>query len=291
MKPSSFEYLRPETADEVQAALAQDPDETKILAGGQSLVPMMNFRLARPSRIVDINAVPGLAGMSERDGRLRIETRTRHLTVQNKSGDDPLTTLLRSAAHQIGHLPIRTRGTFGGSLAHCDAASEWCLIARLLDAEIEVESLARGARTIAAEDFFCSIFTTAMEPDEMLRAVTLPLLGAGHRVGIAEFARRAGDFAIVAVTSDVEVVDGTIAAARVCIGGVSDIPFRSQAAEEVLIGQPWPESFATSTLAREAGEAAAREVDPGSDAHGSAEYRRDLVRALLPRSVREQAPR
>ena len=289
MKPSSFEYARPATSAEVLAILAEDPDETKILAGGQSLVPMMNFRLARPSRIVDINAIPGLSGMEVAGDRLTIATRTRHLEVQNKAGTDPLSRLLRSAAHQIGHLPIRTRGTFGGSLAHCDAASEWCLVARLLDAEIDVESQSRGRRTIAAEDFFLSIFTTAMEPDEMLMSVSVPQLGEAHQAGIAEFARRAGDFAIIAVTTDVEIIDGAVASARVCIGGVSDVPFRSASAEQVLLGQEWPAEPSTSKLAQAAAEAAADEVEPSSDAHGSAEYRQDLVRALLPRSLAQGA--
>lgn len=286
MKPSSFEYLRPESVDEVLAQLAADPEETKILAGGQSLVPMMNFRLARPSRLVDINAVPGLAGTQGDADRFVIRTRTRHVDVQNLPGSDALRTLLRGAAHHVGHLPIRTRGTFGGSLAHCDAASEWCLVSRLLDADIVVTSQARGPRTIPAAGFFLSIFTTAMQPDELLLSASLPRLDETHHTGIAEFARRAGDFAIVAVATDVSVVGGQVAAARVCIGGVTDVPFRSEAAERVLLGATWS---ATETqhaaLLRAAAEAAADEVDPPSDLHGSSEYRRDLVRALLPRAI------
>lgn len=289
MKPPVFDYVKAESREEVLGLIRQDPDETKILAGGQSLVPMMNFRLARPARLVDINHVPGLDQVSERSDRLVIGARTRHLTLQNKSGADPLTSLMRRAAHQIGHLPIRTRGTFGGSLAHCDAASEWCLLARLLDAEITVESEERGSRTIAAEDFFLSIFTTAMQPDELLVEVSLPLLADEHCTGIAEFARRAGDFAIVAVTTDVTVRDGIVREVRVCVGGVSEVPFRSSAAEELLLGISWPQDVATDAGVRAAAEAAADEVDPSSDAHGSAEYRRDLVRALLPRSLAQGA--
>ncbi|EWT06677.1 molybdopterin dehydrogenase [Intrasporangium chromatireducens Q5-1] len=286
MKPAAFDYVRPRSVDEVLVELAADPDETKVLAGGQSLVPMMNFRLARPSRLVDINDAPGLDGVERVDGHLVIRTRTRHLTVQNLPGADPLTRLLRSAAHQVGHLPIRTRGTFGGSLAHCDAASEWCLVATLLDAQIVVTSAARGERTIPARDFFQSIFTTAMEPDELLLSVSLPVLDDTHTAGIAEFARRAGDFAIVAVTTDVAVTDGTVTSARVCIGGVSDIPFRSAAAEAVLTGAAWPEHDAGgSALVQAAAEAAADEVDPPTDSHGTGDYRRDLVRALLPRAI------
>ena len=288
MKPSSFDYVRPSTKAEVLTLLAQDPDESKILAGGQSLVPMMNFRLARPGKLIDINSVPGLAGIDERGDRLHIAARTRHISVQNYAGNGPLAKVLRYAATQVGHLPIRTRGTFGGSLAHSDAASEWCLIARLFDAEVTVESV-RGQRTIGATDFFQSLFTTAMEPDELLVDVSLPLLDSTHQTGFAEFARRAGDFAIVAVTTDIAVNSGRVTAARVCVGGVSDIPFRSEAAESLLTGSVWPETPAKSDLIIEAAEAIAAEVTPSSDSHGDAAYRKDLIRALFPRSVAQGA--
>ena len=285
MKPPVFDYVSAKSRQEVLNILREDPDETKVLAGGQSLVPMMNFRLARPSKLVDINHVPGLDYVESSDRGLVIGARTRHLTMQNKGGSDPLSSLLRRSAHYIGHLPIRTRGTFGGSLAHCDSASEWCLVARLLDAEIVVESASRGARTIAAEDFFLSIFTTALEPDELLTEVVLPNLGEDHQTGIAEFARRAGDFAIVAVTTDITVDDKSIKDARVCIGGVSEVPFRSSAAEDALRGIDLSDPKQAQIGIRGAAEAAASEVEPGSDAHGSSEYRRDLVRALLPKAL------
>jgi carbon-monoxide dehydrogenase medium subunit len=284
VKPGLFEYVRPESLEEALAVLAQDPDDSKVLAGGQSLIPMMNFRLARPERLVDINRVPGLAGIERRGDRLHIAARTRHLALQNTDVAGPLGHLLRRAAVNVGHLPIRTRGTFGGSIAHCDAASEWCLVARLLDAEMTVRSQARGERTIAAGDFFRSIFTTAMETDEILTSVSLPGLDDTYLTGISEFARRAGDFAIVAATAAVQVTDGVVTDARVSLGGVSEVPFRSTAAEETMRGQEW-----SPELIRAAAEAAAVEADPPSDVHGDAEYRRDLVRALLPRALRGQA--
>jgi carbon-monoxide dehydrogenase medium subunit len=284
VKPSPFEYVRPDTLDEALAVLAQDPDESKVLAGGQSLIPMMNFRLARPERLVDINRVPGLAGTELRADRLHIAARTRHLALQNTDVQGPLGHLLRRAAVNVGHLPIRTRGTFGGSIAHCDAASEWCLVAALLDAEMTVRSEARGERSIAAADFFQSIFTTAMESDEILTSISLPALDDTYVTGISEFARRAGDFAIVAATAAVQVTDGIVTDARVSLGGVSEIPFRSTAAEQTMLGEEWSPS-----LVEAAAEAAAIEVDPPSDTHGDAEYRRDLVRALLPRALRERS--
>lgn len=280
MKPAPFEYVRPDTLDEALAVLADAPDESKVLAGGQSLIPMMNFRLARPERLIDINRIPGLSGLSSDRDRVRIETRTRHLALQNTDHPGPLGSLLRRAAVKVGHLPIRTRGTFGGSLAHCDSASEWCLVARLLDAELTVRSAGRGERTVPAEDFFQAIFTTALEPDEILTSISLPELDGSYRTGIAEFARRAGDFAIVAATSAVKLTDGVVTDARVCLGGVHEIPLRARAAEATLLGREW-----SAELAGEAAAAAAAEVDPPSDAHGDADYRRDLVSTLLTRSL------
>jgi carbon-monoxide dehydrogenase medium subunit len=285
VKPSPFEYSRPATLAEALAVLAQDPDDSKVLAGGQSLVPMMNFRLASPARLVDINRVPGLDGFAVDGDRLRIGARTRHLAVQNTNHPGPLGRLLRQAAAHVGHLPIRTRGTFGGSIAHCDAASEWCQVAALLDAEMTAVSAAHGERTIAASDFFQSIFMTALEPDEILTSVSLPLLADSWVTGIAEFARRAGDFGIVTATAAVNIVDGVVIEARVSLGGVHEVPFRSAAAETTLIGQELTDDLVTA-----AAEAAAAEVDPPSDTHGDAAYRRDLVRALLPRALKAPAP-
>ncbi|MEO3858275.1 xanthine dehydrogenase family protein subunit M [Acrocarpospora sp. B8E8] len=280
MKPSPFEYVRPRDLAEALAAIAQDPDDSKILAGGQSLIPMMNFRLARPARLVDVNRVPGLAGLAADGDRVRVGTLTRHHAMERNPLPGPLGDLLRRAAAHVGHLPIRTRGTFGGSIAHCDAASEWCLVARLLDAEMTVRSQARGTRVIPAADFFQAVFTTAMAPDEILTSIALPALDERFRTGIAEFARRAGDFAIVAATAAVRVEDGLVTEARICLGGVAEVPLRSAAAERVLLGERWSPELVTA-----AAEAAAADCDPPGDAHGDPAYRRDLVRALIPRAL------
>jgi carbon-monoxide dehydrogenase medium subunit len=283
MKPSSFTYVRPQSIQQALALLADGHEDSKIIAGGQSLVPMMNFRLARPARLIDINDLHELSGVRLDDGRVHIGALTRHVVLQNTQLDGPLGVLLRQSASLIGHLPIRTRGTFGGSLAHSDAASEWCLVARLLDAEMTVNSV-RGTRVIPAADFFVSVFTTAMEADELLTSISLPLLADDHWVGVVEFTRRAGDFAIVAVLTDVVLDGDTVTSARVCIGGVADRPHRSAAAESALIGGTWG-----AALMRDAAEAAAAEVNPPSDAHGDASYRRDLVRALVPRALGQGA--
>lgn len=282
VKPSRFGYVRPADLDDALAVLAVNPQESKILAGGQSLVPMMNFRHSSPEQLIDINQVPGLSGLRSVSDQVEIGTLTRHLDVQQSEFPGPVGSLLRRAARHIGHLPIRTRGTFGGSLAHCDATSEWCLVTRLLDAKITVRSHARGERMIPAADFFLSAFTTALEPDEILTGVSLRALDDTYLTGFAKFARRGRQSGngIVIVATMVQVVDGVIGDARVCLGGVAGIPFRSTAAEDVLYGAQW-----SSSLVADAAEAAAAEVDPPSDIHGDAEYRRDLVRALLPRAL------
>jgi carbon-monoxide dehydrogenase medium subunit len=280
VKPAPFDYVAAHSVEEAADTLATDPEDTKIIAGGQSLVPMMALRLARPSRLLDLNPVTELDFMTVSLDRLIIGATTRHRTLERCDLNGPLGHLLHTAAPQIGHLPIRTRGTFGGSIAHCDPASEWCLIAALLDGDMTVTSNANGPRTISAADFFQSMFTTAMAADEILLQVTLPLLDARWRTGLVEVARRAGDFGIVTVATAIELTDGTVSDARVAIGGVSDIPFRSGAAEHALMGASWGDA-----VLRSAAEAAAEEVDPPSDTQGDSTYRRALVQALVPRAL------
>jgi carbon-monoxide dehydrogenase medium subunit len=279
MKPAPFAYVRADSVPEATAALGRFGDEGKILAGGQSLLPLMNFRLARPEVLIDIGGLHELSGLRAGDGHVRVGALTRHLDLERCGLAGPLGTLLRASAAHVGHLPIRTRGTFGGSVAHADPASEWCILTTLLDGSVTAVS-ASGERQIAAPDFFETVFTTALEPDELLTEVTLPLLGDTHRVAVAEFTRRAGDFAVVAAMVACSVRDGMLEEARVCLGGVADRPVRSPAAEAVLTGQPAGASAFTA-----AADAAAAAVSPPADIHGSAEYRRDLVRVLLRRAL------
>ena len=218
MKPPSFRYERPDTVAEALDLLSRHGDEAKVLAGGQSLVPMMSFRLARPEVLVDVNRVGGLDGVAVRDGELHVGTLVRHATLERPVVDDPLGALLAEAAHHVGHLPIRERGTFGGSLAHADPAAEWCLLAVTLSARMVLES-ARGERVVGAEDFLESTFVTALEADELLREIRLPLLGAGARVGFQEFSRRDGDFAMAAVAVVMTIDGATIREARIGLGG------------------------------------------------------------------------
>jgi aerobic carbon-monoxide dehydrogenase medium subunit len=279
VKPPSFQYERPSSVTETLDLLSRHGDDAKVLAGGQSLVPMMSFRLARPEVLVDVNRVPGLGELAVEDGRLRVGTLVRHAVLERPVVDDPLGTLLARAARHVGHLPIRERGTFGGSLAHADPAAEWCLIAITLSAQMALVS-ARGERVVGAEDFLASTFVTALEPDELLREVHLPLLGRDARVGFQEFSRRDGDFAMAAVAVVLSMDGGTVREARIGLGGVGGRPARALEAEMALAGAG-PEAFA------EAAAIAARHSEPVADIHASAEHRRRVIEVLTRRALEE----
>jgi aerobic carbon-monoxide dehydrogenase medium subunit len=279
MKPAPFEYFQPVTVGEAVALLASI-DGAKVLAGGQSLVPAMNFRLSRPSALVDINRLDGLDGITNDNGGLTIGALVRHRAFERPVVEGPLGSLLATAAQFVGHLPIRVRGTFAGSLAHADPASEWCLVALTLDAEIVASSTA-GERTIPAAEFFQTVFTTDLRSDELLTSVRFPALDSSVRAGFSEFSRRAGDFALVMAAAVVKVEDGTITQARLGIGGAADKPLRLQQAEALLVGKD-----ASPETCEEIADVAAAEVNPLADIHGSSDYRRDLVRAMTRRALR-----
>jgi carbon-monoxide dehydrogenase medium subunit len=239
----------------------------------------MAFRLARPAHLVDINGVAELGRVTVDGGKLRIGACVRHATFYNPVCDGPLGKLLATVVRHVGHHPIRTRGTFCGSLAHADPASEWCLVAATLDAEIVAQNK-RGARTIAAGDYFDGIMTTVLEADELLTEVRLPLLPEDAHFGFCEFSRRAGDFALAMALVTYRVQNGVIAEPRVGVGGAEPSPRRIAEAEAALMGQrPGPDAFAT------AAEAAAAAIDPLVDHNTSADYRRDLVRAMTRRAL------
>jgi aerobic carbon-monoxide dehydrogenase medium subunit len=207
----------------------------------------------------------------------------RHARFEQPVADGPLAVLLPKVARHIAHLPIRLRGTFVGSIAHADPAAEWCTLAVGLDADIIVES-ASLARTIPADAFFKSMFTTDLNEGEMIIEVRLPRLGTGWHCGFEEFSRRAGDFAIVAALALLHIDHGEIADARIALGGVINRPVRSRQAESVLAGEkPSPELF------REAARQASQEFEPLGDIHGSAEYKRDLVAVMVRRALEQAA--
>lgn len=280
MKPAVFRYERPGTIEEALGCLADLGDEAKVLAGGQSLVPMMNFRLARPEVIVDIGRVPGLDQIHQSSEIVGIGARVRHQTLLGRLFGGPLDDLLSNAGRHIGHLPIRVRGTFGGSIAHADPVAEWCLVALVLDAEVVVRSV-RGERTIDISDLFEMSFTTTIAEDELMTEVRLPALSAEWSTGFSEFSRRTGDFAIVAIASAVRLENGVVTEARIAAGGVAGTPIRLPGAEAALVGRPLD-----AECIHEAGATAAIEVDPRADIHGSSSYRRELVAALTRRALR-----
>jgi len=285
MKPVSFKYFAPRTVDDALDLLAMHGEEGKILAGGQSLVPAMNFRLARPTSLIDINRIDALDYVREDGGELRIGALARHARFEAPVTGGALCTLLPQVARHIGHLPIRSRGTFCGSIAHADPASEWCLLAATLAAELVIVSR-RGQRKIRPNEYFVGALTTTMEPDELLTEVRLPLLDDGWQTGFAEFSRRAGDFALAMCTAFLRFEDGRVVEARIGVGGAADRPSRIAAAEVVLTG-----TDGGPGILREAGNIAAETIDPLEDIQASAEYRRDLVRAMVGRALNQALTR
>ena len=279
MKPVSFRYFAPRTVDDALDLLATHGEEGKILAGGQSLVPAMNFRLARPASLIDINRIDALDYVREEGGELRIGALARHARFEAPVTGGALSEFLPRVARHIGHLPIRSRGTFCGSIAHADPASEWCLLAATLDAELVIVSR-RGQRSVRPNEYFVTALMTTLEPDELLTEIRLPLLDEGWRTGFAEFSRRAGDFALAMCAAFLRFEDGSIVEARIGIGGAADRPSRIAAAEAVLTG-----TDGGPGILREAANIAAETIDPLEDIHASAEYRRDLVRAMVGRAL------
>jgi carbon-monoxide dehydrogenase medium subunit len=279
VKPAPFAYRAPTTVEEAVDVLAAEGDRAKVLAGGQSLVPAMNLRLARPEVVVDINRIDGAGDVRVEDGTVTIGPLVRHAALARNEVPGGLGRLLAETAVLVGHAPIRERGTFCGSLAHADPAAEWCTLVTALGGEM-VARRAAGERRIPADAFFETVFTTALEPDELLVEARLPLLGPTWRHGVAEHSRRAGDFALAVAVALVDVHEGRIGAARIAVGAVSGRPLRLPGAEAVLVGQvPTPE------LLRAAAAAAAGSVEPHGDLHGSAAYRRQLAGVVVRRAV------
>lgn len=280
MKPAPFVYHAPKTLGDALANLAEfGPQDGRVLAGGQSLIPMMAFRMARPAHLIDINTVAGLDRLAVEGDMLSVGACVRHAAFHRPVVEGPTGTLLSRVVRDIAHYPIRLRGTFCGSLAHADPASEWCLAAVTLGAEIIAMSR-RGRRVMAADDFFEGMMATALAEDELLLEARLPLLSPETHFGFYEFSRRAGDYALAMALVTFRLQDGVIVAPRIGIGGAEARPRRMAAAEAVLAGRrPDTESF------RAAAEAAADAVEPMEDIHADAEFRFDLVRAVTRRAL------
>lgn len=289
MKPASFRYHAPETLEEALDILAEDPWEAKILAGGQSLIPAMNFRLAQPTVLVDLNRIAELAYVRPADeGGLRIGAMTRQSAVESHPLVAERAPLVHETMPHIAHPQIRNRGTFGGSIAHADPASELPAVARVLDATLCARSRDGGERSIPSSDFFFGLLTTALEPGEVLTEVLLPPPPPRTGCAFDEMARRHGDYALVGVAASVTLGDdGRCADARVGLLSVGEGPVLAAGAAEALIG----EEPSVDRVAAAAKIAAQADIDPPSDLHASAAFRRHLVRVLVRRVVERAVER
>lgn len=283
MKLPPVEYEAPTTVTEAIDLLAEHGDEASVLAGGQSLIPLLALRLARPEVLVDINRVDELSGVSAADGHVTIGAMTREYVAEESGTVADSLPLLAAALPLIGHEAIRSRGTIGGSLAHADPAAELPAVARALDAEFVVRGPS-GTRVIPAAEWFDGYLTTSRRPDELLAEVRFPAAGPGTGVSFEEVARRHGDFAIVGLAASLVLSGGVISDARLAFAGVSDVPVRATAAEDLLAGErPSAELF------DEAARRATEDLDPPADLHGSSDYRKTVAAAVVRRGLRAAA--
>jgi len=281
MKPAPFEYHAPRTLSEAVSLLRDLGEDTKVLAGGQSLVPMMALRLARFDHLVDLNRVGELAGVERRDGTLRVGALVRQARIERDRTVAEAVPLMAKATPLIGHFQIRNRGTIGGSLAHADPTAEYPAVALALDAKLELASAA-GTRVVPASEFFVSTFMTAAEADEVLTAIRFPVWAGRCGFAVEEVARRLGDFALTGAACGVELDDSDrIARAAIGMFGMGSTPLRASEAEKALTGNP-----ATGADVAEAGRAAAAESDPPGDIHASAAYRRAVGGVVVARALR-----
>jgi aerobic carbon-monoxide dehydrogenase medium subunit len=285
MKPARFKYYAPRSVDEAVQLLGDlAADDGRILAGGQSLVPMMAFRMARPAHLIDINGIATLARIVVDHDVVRIGACVRHAAFERPDVvPGPTGVLLSKVMRNIAHPPIRARGTFCGSIANADPASEWLCTVAALDGHIIARSR-RGERRIPAGDFFRGVMTTDLQDDEMVTAVELPILPAGTRSGFVEFSRRRGDFAIAMALATYRIDRGKAADVRIAVGGAEPAPRRIAAAEAALSGEPVEQNAFIA-----AAEAAADAVDPMEDSQITAGYRRSLVRTLTRRALENAA--
>ena len=280
MKPAPFELEIAHSIDDVVGLLADAQGEVKVLAGGQSLVPLMNFRLARPSLLIDLNRVAALQYIDERNGGLVIGAMTRQSAVERSDLVAVRSPLLAEVLPWVAHAPIRNRGTLGGSLAHADPAAELCIVALALDAELVARS-SRGERVIAIDDFFLGPFTTSLQTDELLTEVRLRSIPTQTGWAFEEVARRSGDFAMVAVAVALRLDDaGRVTSARLAYASMGPTPLRAPSGERALIGQePTSESFAN------AARLAMADLEPADDLHATRAYRLDVGMALTERAL------
>jgi CO/xanthine dehydrogenase FAD-binding subunit len=279
MKPASFDYIAADSLDMAVAALAAAGADAKIIAGGQSLVPMLNFRLLRPSILVDINRISGLAFIAETEDDILVGALTRHHQLETSPVIARHLPVLSCAVTHVAHLAIRNRGTIGGSLSHGDPAAELPMLALLLDAELHIAS-ASAKRTVAARDFFLDALTVDLAGGDIVTEIALPKLPPQTGWGFAEVARRRGDFALAAVAVTLTVVAGAIAQARIALTGVGPTALRAVAAEALLVGHALEPDLTSRAV-----DGVRAAIEPETDLHASADYRRHLAGVLTGRAL------
>jgi len=283
MKLPPVEYEAPTTVAEAVDLLAEHTDEASVLAGGQSLIPLLALRLAHPAVLIDINGIDELSGVSATNGWVAIGATTREYVAEESGTLADAVPLLAAALPLIGHEAIRNRGTIGGSLAHADPAAELPAVARALDAEFVVRGQS-GERIIPAAGWFEGYLTTSRGPDELLVEVRFPAAGPGTGISFQEVARRHGDFAIVGLAASLTLTGGTISDARLAFAGMSDVPVRAAGAEDLQVG-----AAPSAELFDEAARRATDDMDPPADLHGSSDYRKKVAAALVRRGLRAAA--
>jgi CO/xanthine dehydrogenase FAD-binding subunit len=285
MKPPPFDYHAPHSAAEALELLGRYGADARLLAGGQSLVPLLNFRLSAPAVIVDLNRAADLAYIGEANGQVRLGAMTRQRAIEFSPLVKSRLPLLAEATRWVGHLPTRTRGTIGGSLAHSDPAAEYPAVAAALDAELVIRGRA-GSRVMRADEFFVGFMTTALQPGEMLVEVRMAAQAPNSGWAFEEFSRRHGDFAIVGIAAMVVVEGDRIRSARLAACGAGPTAIRLGAAEGILERGGVDDRYIDDAAAR-----AAELVDPGADLHASVEYRRHLTRVLTRRALKRAVER
>lgn len=280
MKPAAFDYFAPESLDEALALLGKHSARAKLLAGGQSFVPMANFRVLRPEVVIDLNRIAALGFIAERDGGLAIGAMTRHRAVERSDLVRARCPLIASAVPNIGHAVIRNRGTIGGSLSHADPAAEWPVVTIALGATMVARS-PRGERLIAAADFFVGLLTTALAEDEILTEIRFPAAPARTGAAFLEISRRHGDFALVSVGAQVTLSGaGAIDDLRLALGGVGAFPFDARKQAKGLVGSKPKEGDLVAL-----GAEVAKRIEPPDDLHASAEYRKEVAAVLVVRAL------
>ena len=278
MYPAEFEYFAPTSVDDALALLATYGDDAKILAGGQSLLPMMKLRIAGPKYLVDVNRIPGLGGIRDEDGWLVCGALTRHAEIAASPVVAARLPLMRDAARLTADVQVRNRGTIGGSLAHADPGGDWPAALMALDAVVEVTGLT-GRRTVPLRDFLVDAYTTVLGPGDMLTAVRIPLPAPGSGGAYVKFEKRAGDFAVASVGVQLRLEAGRVVAVAIALGSLGPTPLRAGAAETVLAGHPVDEA-----RLREAAALVSEAAQPFDDTRGSVEYKRHLAGVLLQRA-------